>query len=263
MAIPNIRNFFVIILSGLILLLPCPCFSKTRDSLVQSPSPDVENPNDRSSIFSTGSLLAGGIFAVGMAMQFDDDVRHEMQFNDELRNQPLANIGNAWAEGGGALVVAGIYGLGWYEGRSDWKKTSEVMIWSSLISSTVTRVGKLTGGRLRPYQTDTSHHWLTGGGSSFPSGHTTQAFALSTAYAESVPNPSWKRRLLAYTLATSTAYARMHDDKHWLSDTVAGALVGSVSALLTIKYDLAEKGMQLIFEPGEDGGVGVKATKTF
>jgi membrane-associated phospholipid phosphatase len=41
----------------------------------------------------------------------------------------------------------------------------------------------------------------------------------------------WARAGL-YTLAAGTAWARMAQEKHWLSDVVAGAAVGILSARL-------------------------------
>ena len=36
--------------------------------------------------------------------------------------------------------------------------------------------------------------------------------------------------ITTYSLAVTTAYARMHDDRHWLSDVTVGAGIGTVTA---------------------------------
>jgi membrane-associated phospholipid phosphatase len=37
--------------------------------------------------------------------------------------------------------------------------------------------------------------------------------------------------IVSYGSALTTAYARMHDDRHWLSDVTVGAGIGMVTAL--------------------------------
>ena len=59
---------------------------------------------------------------------------------------------------------------------------------------------------------------------SYPSGHTTSAFALSTTLAESV-KADWLK-VLCYVPAFTTAFARIYENKHWASDVFAGAFIG-------------------------------------
>ena len=93
---------------------------------------------------------------------------------------------------------------------------------------------KELAGRERPYVTADSGDW-GGDGESFPSVHTTAAFAIGTVLAESGNDRHrWLRRVLGYGLAVGTAYARMDHDAHWLSDTVAGAGLGIATARFVI-----------------------------
>ena len=204
----------------------------------------------------------GALALVSSCTQVDESVRNSIKVDPDLRQPGLAAVGNQWAELGGVGVVAAMYGLGQYVNQPLWVDTSATMAWSSLISAGATRVMKGAGGRLRPYQSSASNEWFEQG-ESFPSGHTTQAFALSTAFAESVPNPSWQRRAIAYSLAGATAYARMYDDKHWFSDTVAGALVGIVSARFVIKSNLKSTNLKLLVFPTEDKGASVNVVSTW
>ena len=59
---------------------------------------------------------------------------------------------------------------------------------------------------------------------SFPSGHTTVAFALSTVLAEHF-GTVWSR-IGFYGFASLTAYARVLNNQHWFSDVIVGALIG-------------------------------------
>jgi membrane-associated phospholipid phosphatase len=69
-----------------------------------------------------------------------------------------------------------------------------------------------------------------GAGQSLPSGHTAAAFAAATALAGHI-DAKWARVAL-YGGATLVAWSRMNDDKHWLSDVVAGAALGLAAGRL-------------------------------
>jgi membrane-associated phospholipid phosphatase len=89
---------------------------------------------------------------------------------------------------------------------------------------------KLATGRPRPadHGDDMDDFAPFSGRSSFPSGHTTMAFALATSLSDEIDQPLATVGL--YTAAAGTAWSRMNDHKHWLSDVVAGAALGYVSA---------------------------------
>jgi membrane-associated phospholipid phosphatase len=61
---------------------------------------------------------------------------------------------------------------------------------------------------------------ISGGHDSLPSGHTILSWAVATPFAEEYDAP-W-----LYGLATLTNLARVGSRKHWVSDTVAGSVLG-------------------------------------
>lgn len=65
--------------------------------------------------------------------------------------------------------------------------------------------------------------------SSFPSAHTSEAFFSATLLAEQYRDQPWIG-VGGYAVATATGTMRMLNDRHWLSDVVAGAGVGIFSA---------------------------------
>ena len=79
-------------------------------------------------------------------------------------------------------------------------------------------------GRGRPYVGAGSHAFkpfsITGGYDSFPSGHTIITWAVVTPFAEEYDAP-W-----LYGVAAITNLARVGSRNHWVSDTVAGSLLG-------------------------------------
>lgn len=61
--------------------------------------------------------------------------------------------------------------------------------------------------------------------SSFPSGHTTAAFAAATVYAMEYRHHPWIP-VFAYTFATAVGVSRMTQTKHWPTDVLVGAALG-------------------------------------
>lgn len=84
---------------------------------------------------------------------------------------------------------------------------------------------KVVAGRERPNETSSRSQWGKSG-DSFPSAHSTAAFAAAQVFADRMPREQWGWRVLAYGLAGATVYARLDGNVHWLSDTVAGAALG-------------------------------------
>jgi len=100
------------------------------------------------------------------------------------------------------------------------------------ISSGITLAVKYSVNRERPYVTYPDIAKKSSGGSpSFPSGHTSGAFALATSLTLSYPK--WYVIVPAYSWAGTVAYSRMYLGVHYPSDVLAGALIGAGSAWLT------------------------------
>ncbi len=97
-----------------------------------------------------------------------------------------------------------------------------------LMSELLTKGVKRVAGRERPFETDgettfqpfSSHD-------SFPSSHTTQAFAIASVIA--MRSDGWLVPTLSYTAATLVAFDRINDRVHFSSDVFAGAVVGTVT----------------------------------
>ena len=70
---------------------------------------------------------------------------------------------------------------------------------------------------------------------SFPSGHTTAAFATATSL--SMAFPKWYVIVPSYTYASAVAYSRMHLGIHYPSDVLAGIIIGVGTSLLTFQTD--------------------------
>lgn len=125
-------------------------------------------------------------------------------------------------------LVLGVYVGGVALDRPGWRRTAVEAAASSVVAAgIVTPTLKLVIGRVRPreelgpYRFDPfSGHY------SFPSGHTTQAFAVASVIA--AESESWVVDALAYGVATTVAGARIYHDAHFLTDVLAGAAIGTV-----------------------------------
>jgi membrane-associated phospholipid phosphatase len=103
---------------------------------------------------------------------------------------------------------------------------------SVLLAGLVVQGSKYVVGRTRPVGDPdldgSDFHSFGAATPAFPSGHAADAFALATSLSDAVGR-KWAT-VGVYALATGTAWARLSEEQHWLSDVVAGAAVGIVSA---------------------------------
>jgi membrane-associated phospholipid phosphatase len=100
----------------------------------------------------------------------------------------------------------------------------------------ITYLMKKSIQRKRPGETDPTFTVLTPAGSrSFPSGHTSEAFAMATSL--SLVAPKWYVITPAYAFAGLVGYSRMYLGAHYPTDVMAGALVGSAAAWVSYRIN--------------------------
>jgi membrane-associated phospholipid phosphatase len=68
---------------------------------------------------------------------------------------------------------------------------------------------------------------------SFPGGHSMTAFSLATVLAMQYQESVWVP-ILAYTTATGVALSRTTENKHWLSDSMVGGVLGYVIGRMVV-----------------------------
>lgn len=166
--------------------------------------------------------LAAGAALSGAAAPFDVRVRNRVA-------APDAWFGKTFAVGGDSLVTTGGVVAAYVIGRitHDRKLPAAAydMFEAALVTGALTTGLKYATHRERP---DDSDHY------SFPSGHTSNAFALATTLAL---HYGWKAAVPAYLGAALIAYSRIVNDKHYLSDVVAGAALGIIVARAVVRQN--------------------------
>jgi len=123
-----------------------------------------------------------------------------------------------------------IYTAGIYKKDISLKHKAYVSGAAVLVSGSISLGLKLTVQRTRPYNEHSDIIALVHSGPySFPSAHTSNAFATATSL--SVLFPKWYVIVPSYTWAGLVGYSRMHLGMHYPGDVAAGAIIGAGSSL--------------------------------
>jgi membrane-associated phospholipid phosphatase len=199
-------------------------------------------------------FFGGTLVAVGVSHEFDSRVRTHFATgsNAVLNGADKNSLRDA------APAVALIVGTGFYAGLigdSDGYRETWSLLEAGVFSAATGEVLTLAAGRERPDAATSPNQWRHGG-DSFPSVHTSAAFAIGTVFAESGNDEyRWIRRIIGYGIAGGTAYIRVRDNVHWLSDTVAGSALGIATArfVLNRQDQHNERQASLQFQPMRDG----------
>ena len=182
--------------------------------------------------------FAGAMTAIGVSHHFDTTVR-----NHFTAGSPSAlNSSNSHDLQDSIPTIAMLVGTFGYANLSDdnnGRRETNSMVESAALGLGAAYIFKYAAGREGPDQTTNVNRWRAGG-NSFPSLHATGAFAIGTVLAESGNDDyRWARRLIGYGAAGFTAYERLDHNAHWLSDTLAGAVLGAASARFAMNRSLS------------------------
>lgn len=176
--------------------------------------------------------FGGALLAIGVAHRYDSQVRTHFVGSGAAPNINPDDTKDAIPT---AAVLGGTWALALLTQDHDGYREGWTMVEAAALSGVSAYALKFAAGRQTPEQTTDPNAWFKGG-ASFPSLHSTAAFAVGTVLAES-GNDDYRflRRLLGYGLGLATSYERLKHNAHWLSDTAAGAALGISSARFTME----------------------------
>lgn len=203
-------------------------------------------------LFTWGdALMVGGftLATIGLAPA-DRHFTHQLQAPARQSNKLLhtsATVFRLFGNPGGMITGASLYLLGTANGQRRTQDlglhTMEAIVLGFGASGTI----KILAGRARPRISadDASRFQLLRGlkgddYQSFPSGHTTSAFAFAASVASETqrwwPSTRWILGPILYGGATLTGVSRIYNKAHWASDVMAGAAIGTLTGLKVVRY---------------------------
>jgi len=209
----------------------------------------------------------GSLAVVGTAVVFDDHVRTVMRDHNDGNNQfmlQVERLGSEYAWG----VLGGFYLAGSLTDEQRAISVAQDGLTASFIASgVITPAIKFAAGRSRPNDNGGTDNTFTfkpfSGAASFPSGHTTEAFALASvisAHYETSPWVGWT----SYTLASLVGLARTYHGGHYTSDVVAGAMIGTLVGKAVVAHNRPQRAGAVLVYPEADGDlIGVRLAGNF
>ena len=153
-------------------------------------------------------IILAGLVGAGIASKYDDSFQKDTE-SKGLMPKGLAQVGEYWGPAGSLIL------WGSFIGNSKKEERLQYAVGSFIANGIITYGIKFVTGRTRPDESNRR---------SFPSGHTSNSFLTATIANEIYGN---KVGIPAYTLACITGLSRLQDNKHYASDVIFGAALGT------------------------------------
>ncbi|AFH48545.1 Phosphoesterase PA-phosphatase-like protein [Ignavibacterium album JCM 16511] len=246
------KNYFIIIIAFSLSSLSIGQINQTTtDSLETIPS----FQDDFISAYNTGIriitkpsefdlkdwITLGSVAALtSSAFLIDNENRNFWLRNKSAAFDKVAEIGRIYGDiTYAAIFSASLYLSGKIVNNKNLSVTGRMLIEGLFYAGLTTTIIKTVSGRSRPFTNEGDFKFrffqTKNDFTSFPSGHTTVAFTLSTILSERINNTY--ATILLYSLAGTTTLQRMYSDNHWLSDTILGASIGYFIGKAVLLFD--------------------------
>lgn len=190
-------------------------------------------------------LLGIGAGIAGFASPHDNRVTSSLHGADEDVGDVLGPgqyVGNFYLNLGASFAT---YAVGRATGSARTAIVGADLVRAQILAQAATQGLKYVAGRTRP----------NGEARSFPSGHTSSAFATATVLQRHF---GWKVGIPAYAMAGYVGASRLNANKHYLSDVAFGAALGIVAGrTVTVGVGSTKFALQPI---AAQGGVGIGFT---
>lgn len=228
--------------------LPTPAIAQNADS-TSSTKP----------LFTYRDAILAGAFAVTARLvhPLDEHFRDRLQDSSTQANrklQTLATFVRTTATPGSYIIGTSMYAVGRVAKNRKLASLGLHGTEALLVGEGIAGVVKAVVGRQRPSVTPANPNnyqfmrGLTGGDAyrSFPSGHTVSAFAAAAAVtaetSRNAPNTRWIVGPVLYTGAALVGVSRMYNNRHWASDVIVGAGIGTFAGLKVVRFNDSHTG---------------------
>jgi membrane-associated phospholipid phosphatase len=223
----------------------------------------AQDTTKASPLFGARDAWYAGGFAAGTVALAPFDHRLALWFRQPSlqNNRDVERAASffRWTGDPGAIIIGGsMYGAGRLLHLNRIADLGLHGTESILIGGAITSAIKVTAGRARPYvtgDTDPDDFQLFrglrkgNGYQAFPSGHTLAAFAAAASVTAETsrwwPGSAWIIGPVMYGGATMVGVSRIYNDKHWASDVVIGAAIGTFSGIKVVTYHHTRPGNRL------------------
>lgn len=189
-------------------------------------------------------LTAGMIGTTAFSMSFDNGIKRSFgNIENGISNGIFEQVNRFGSSRNASVIAGGVYLSGLIFKDNELRITGRLLYEGLFLTGLLTQTLKMTFGRSRPFldkgssqfrffQTEDKHF-------SFPSGHTTTAFTVATILSQRIDE--WWSYTAFYSLAGMAGLARIYFDRHWASDVVLGAIIGTVGGTLVVNAEKSRK----------------------
>lgn len=182
-------------------------------------SSSVKHPKAK----TVAKVLAAPVVLISLGLYTKDDGNILNRYAvRNWRNEHMPNFENHLDDPMQFAPIVLVYGLDLVgvKAKHDMVNRTLLFVKSEILMNAFVRVFKHTTNVIRPDDT---------GNNSWPSGHTAQAFMAATFMHKEFGEKSIWFSIGAYTMASTVGAFRILNNKHWISDVLAGAGFGILS----------------------------------
>lgn len=215
----------------------------------------------KSPLFTGKDAILLGAFTAGTALvaPIDRQIAHRLQEPATQENRFLETAATGFrllGSPGSLLAGAGLYIVGRVDGQRRVQSLGLHSVESILLADILGGGIKVLAGRQRPYvDINNPYDFQLGRGlredkfRSFPSGHTINAFAFASTFTRETqfwwPHATWYIGTIFYGGATMVGLSRIYNNKHWASDVMGGAAIGTIIGLKVVRYTHSNPGNRI------------------
>lgn len=182
-----------------------------------------------------------GVWAITYV--YDEEIYSFLQRNrTEAKDNVSKYLIEPWGSGLYSLPMLGIIYLAGRKNNHH-RNVALTGVKAFILSGGASFILKHLFHRHRPSNNDPPNAYLWEGPfpfttdyTSFPSGHTTTAFAIASVLAQGYKDKMWIG-ITSYSVATLVGLSRINDGKHWATDVIAGSALGTFVGITLSKIN--------------------------